>query len=265
MDNFDYLEEFKNIRLDNYFSHVNLLVIKANLDYIQSLAENSALKEKILSLHFVDKIENFKIASIFRRVYNRLFRLKPEFEKIFKKFKNKAKPNENSKLFCVQIRIGGSVGSNRVFAEKRNSKIFWDFIRNTIIKDEKNYKIFVTSDTESVANESFDEFDEDRVIMIDGLYNHLDIGPSSKNDCKIYTKTFLDLHAFQLCDKVVVSRGGYGLMGNFLRNNPFHEFYRYTEIYTKNETERKFIRIESLKELEENFKIEIDWIKSLKK
>ena len=166
----------------------------------------------------------------------------------------------------MQIRIGGSrphVGGDRVFTEKRNSKLFWDFIRNNLIKDEKNYKIFVTSDTESVADESLDEFGPDKVIMIDGLYNHLDVGPYSKSSCKIYAKTFLDLHAFQLCDKVVVSRGGYGLMGDFLRENPFHEFYRYTEIKTKNESKIKFIKIENIKELEENLKLEIDWVNSL--
>ena len=64
-----------------------------------------------------------------------------------------------------------------MFTEKPNSKLFWDFIRNKIIKDEKNYKIFVTSDSESIANESFDEFDPAKKINIDGLYNHLDVGP----------------------------------------------------------------------------------------
>jgi hypothetical protein len=267
MNDFGYLTEFKNLSLIDYFSNVNLLILKANLDYIQPLSENPALKEKILSLGLVDKIEDFKIVSLFRRVYNKLFKLRPEYDKQFQNFKIKAKANKTTKLFCVQIRIGGSrphVGGDRKFTLRNNSKLFWDFIRSTIINDEENYKLFVTSDTESVANESLDEFGEEKVVMIDGLYNHLDVGPSSKTSCKMYTKTFLDLHAFQLCDKVVVSRGGYGLMGAFLRENPFQEFYRYTEIHTKTEDVKTFIKLENLKELEENLQHEIDWVKSLK-
>ena len=268
MNEFSCLAEFKNISLIDYFSHVNLLAIKANLDYIQPLAENSALKEQILSLGFVDKIENFKISIIFRQIYNRLFKLNQELQKKFQEFRIKAKPNENSKLFCVQIRMGGSrpgvVGDSRVFTDKQNSKLFWDFIRNTITKNETNYKIFVTSDTESVANESVDEFGKDKVIMGGGLYNDLDLGQlQSISSCGIYTKTFLDFHAFQICDKVVVSLGGYGLMSDFLRENPFHEFYRYTEIETKTEDKIKFIKIENLKELAESLKLEIDWVKRI--
>ena len=99
--------------------------------------------------------------------------------------------------------------------------------------------------------------------MIDGLYNHLDLGQHvSKSSCDIYAKTFLDLHSYQLCDKVVVSRGGFGLMGNFLRESPFNEFYRYTEIKTETGDHIEFLKIKNLKKLEENLKLEIDWIKS---
>ena len=262
-DSLHYYDELKNLNLIQLHEYQSLIIFRSNLDLIKSLAENPTLKEKLLSLGFVDKIENFKMSSIFRIVYNQLFKLTPRLEEIFKNFTIKAKPNKRSKLFCAQIRIG-SFDGDRQFTVRKNSKLFWDFIRNGIIKEEKNYKIFVTSDTESVANESFVEFGKDKVIMIDGLYNHIDKSPTHNNSCDPFTKTILDMHAFQLCDKVVVSRGGYGLMGDFLRENPFHEFYRYTEVFDnfKNETSVKFIEIKNLKILEENFQSEIEWMKT---
>ena len=267
MDDFKYLEEFQSVDLTSYFSNVNLIVLKANLDYIQPLSKNSQLKQKLLSLGLVNEIEEFKISSIFRIIYNKLFKLTPKLEKTFNSYKILAKPDKESKLFCAQIRIG-VVAGDRKFTERNNTKLFWNFIRHNIIKNEDNYKLFVTTDTESVAEEAITEFGEDNVLIIHGLYNHLDVGPTSKETCKTYHKTVLDMHAFQLCDKVVVSRGGYGLMGNFLRKDPFNEFYRYTEVLNDDiespkRSRIKFLKIENIKDLEENLNHETAWIKRL--
>jgi hypothetical protein len=265
MDGLNLYDEFKNLNLIKMHENQSLIILRANLDVIKSLAENSALKEKIMSLGFVDKIEDFKMSNIFRIIYNQLFKLTPSLNKKYKDFKIKAKPNKHSKLICAQVRIG-SFGGDREFTDRKNSKLFWNFIRNTLIKDEKNYKIFITSDSESVANESIDEFGKDKVVMIDGLYNHIDKTRNFNNSCEPFEKTILDMHAFQLCDKVVVSRGGYGLMGDFLRENPFNEFYRYTEVFVNensiNKTIVNFIKIKNLKILEENFQSEIEWVKT---
>ena len=262
MNNFDYLTEFKNLNLTEYFHNVNLLVLKANLDYIQPISENVGLKQNLLALGIVPNIENFKMAFIFRKVYHKMFKLTPELEKKFNNFKQKIKLNGNKKLFCVQIRIGGArpnVGSDRVFTERKYSKLYWKFMKHSIIKNESNYKIFITSDTESVTKEAIAEFGRDKVLINEGAYYHLDLGPSSSYSCKHHEKTFLDLHTFQLCDKVVISRGGYGLMGNFLREDPFNEFYRYTDL----SNEISFIQINNIKDLEENLQNEINWVKSI--
>jgi hypothetical protein len=265
MDSLSLYNELKNLNILKLNENASLIILRSNLDLIKSLAENSALKEKILSLGFVDKIENFKMSSIFRAIYNQLFILAPNLEKKYLDFKVKAKPQKNSKLFCAQIRIG-AFGSDRPFTLRKNSKLFWDFMRSTIIKDEKNYKLFVTSDMESVANESITEFGKDKVLMIDGLYNHIDKTPTYNNSCEPFEKTILDMHAFQLCDKVVVSRGGYGVMADFLREKPFQEFFRYTEVFKdekfKNETFVKFIKISNLTIFEENFLSEIEWVRT---
>ena len=263
MDRIEYYEEFKNLNLIKMHEDQNLIILRTNLDLIKSLAENSALQEKLVSLGIVDNIENFKMSSIFRIIYNQLFKLTPKLEEKYNNFKIKAKPNNSSKLFCAQVRIG-SFGFDREFTFRNNSKLFWNFIRKSIIKDEKNYKLFVTTDTETVASESLKEFGEDKVIMIDGYYNHIDKSPPNNTNCEPFEKTILDLHAFQLCDKVVGSRGGYGMMGDFLRENPFDEYYRYTEVFdeSKNKTSVKFIKIKNLKILEENIQNEIEWVKT---
>ena len=272
IDKFDYLNEFKLIDLTEYFSNIKIILLRANLDYIQPLSENKVIEQKILSLGLVDKIENFKMAHIFRPVYNKLFKLTPKLQKVFDRFKTSSKQNPNAKLICAQIRIGANRPEevcDRIFTERKDSKLFWDFIREEIIQNDNNFKIFITSDTESVVNEALDEFGEDKIMNIDGFYNHIDVGPVSNSTCKLYEKTILDFHAFQQCDKVVVSRGGYGLMANFLRKNPFQDFFRYTEIIaddSKNSTQvkiKKFVQIRSSDELEKNIKIEINWIKNI--
>ncbi len=62
--------------------------------------------------------------------------------------------------------------------------------------------------------EAIIEFSENNLLIIDGLFNHLDVGPRSNTTCNIYYKTFI---AFQLCDKFVISSEGYGLMGIYLK------------------------------------------------
>jgi hypothetical protein len=265
MDGLHFYEEFKNLNLIKMHENQNLIILRANLDVIKSLAENSALKGKLMSLGFVNKIDDFKMSNIFRIIYNQLFKLTPNLNKKYEDFKIKAKPDNYSKLICAQVRIG-SFGGDRQFTVRKNSKLFWNFIRDTLIRDEKKYKIFITSDSEAVANECIDEFGKDKVVMIEGLYNHIDKTQNFNNSCQPFEKTILDMHAFQLCDKVVVSRGGYGLMGDFLRENPFNEFYRYTEVsMNENSTKEKivqFVKIKNLKILEENFQSEIEWVKT---
>ena len=246
-----YLSEFQNLNLNEYQADVNLLVLYANLDYVRSMSENEHLKKNLLKLNLVNNTEYFQLPFIFRTVYNRLFKLKPHLQKYFDDFRAIAKPNLNAKLFCVQIRIGGArpnVDEDIVFLQHEKTKLFWNFIKNTFIRDESNYKIFITSDTESVVNEGLQEFGYDKVVYINGMYTHIDKGPASKN-CHQHFKTILDLHAFQLCDKVLVGRGEYGLMGNYLRNYPFDDFYRYSEIVSNNSIrEHQFVQVKDLKD-----------------
>ena len=223
----------------------------------------------ILALRFVDRIEDFKMVNIFRTIYNRLFKLSPKLDEKFKAFKKLAKPNKNAKLFCAQLRIGGHNEfhnySDRAFTERNNSRLFWDFIRKNIISNEVNYKIFITTDTKSVAEEAFKEFGKDKIVINFGDYIHLDVAfINKKYKCEAYEKTFLDFHTFQICDKAVISRGGYGLMANFLREDPLKELYRYTEVFENNSLQIKFAKLSKIRDLENNIDIENTWLKRIK-
>ena len=249
-----YLSEFRDLNLNQYLDDVNLIVLYANLDFVQPMSENKYLKNNLLKLGFVSDIKYFQMPFIFRTIYNRLFKLTPDLEKRFNDFQVLAKSN-SQKLFCAQIRIGGprpNVHDDRIFIDRENSMLFWDFIKRNITMNEENYKIFITSDTETVVWEGIEQFGADKVIFIDGLYTHIDIGPVSIS-CQEHFKTILDLHAFQLCEKVVIGHGGFGLMGNYLRENPFEEFYRYTETFKENVfVGSDFIQIKNLIDLEKS-------------
>ena len=257
ISNRNFLFSIQYLNLKEFYSNVNLLVMYINHDYIKPMSENKYLRNRLVQLGFEENIERFKMPFIFRTVYNRLFKLTKELQEKFDNFKAKAKPNANDKLFCVQVRIGGArpfVDNDKQFTERENSLLFWEFVRKNLTKNESNYKLFITSDTESVVHEALHEFGNETVVYIDGLYTHIDKEPDLDDNCDRVEKTILDLHAFQLCDKVVISRGGFGLTGNFLRDDPFKDLYRFNEILeeSNDRVEEKFIQIKNLEDLEDN-------------
>ena len=79
-----------------------------------------------------------------------------------------------------------------------------------------DYKLFITTDTESVAQEAVQKFGKDKVIVAKGLYTHIDREEQSKS-CSRVKKTYLDLHFMQHCQKIVISDSNYGKFGTLLR------------------------------------------------
>ena len=72
-----------------------------------------------------------------------------------------------------------------------------------------NYKIFITSDRESVIKRAYkelDEIDKSRLFIIDGLYVHINQDGYKHADCKRYHKVILDFYLFRNCDYSVMGR-----------------------------------------------------------
>ena len=137
-----------------------------------------------------------------------------------------------TRLYCAQIRIGGTrpnVKYDEKFNDYGSQKIFWKFIRNEFInkkeEEDDDWRLFVTSDMESIELEAVKEFGAERVIRIDGVNSHVDKEEENR-DCKRIEKPILDFHFLQNCDKAVISQqSGFGQLGLWNRVSPYEGVY----------------------------------------
>ena len=219
-----------------YYKETNLLIIRNNLDWFHTLKSNKHLNHTIHKLGH--KPGNFSLMHVFRKFYHDLFRLVPKLQNKFNEFMKIAKPDNETKLICAQIRIGGArpnVKYDNEFLPRNSSKLFWNFIRETFINvyPRIKYKIFITTDTESVEEESIKEFGED-IVKIDGDFIHIDREEyGNTNDCTRSEKVILDFHALQFCDMAIISPSGFGRYGVANRINPAKDLYMYEILRTK--------------------------------
>ena len=136
-----------------------------------------------------------------------------------------------TQLFCAQIRIGGkrpNVAYDAQFNSVNVTKLFWKFMRENFTQNMSNYtnwKIFVTSDFESVEKEAVNEFGKDKVIRIHGVNSHIDRERNLGNNCSRIEKPIMDFHFLQNCDKAVISYSGFGRFGLYNRKYPNKNVY----------------------------------------
>ena len=169
----------------------------------------------------------------FNKWFNKIFNLNPKVEEKFQEYLKKAKPTNTSKLICTQVRIGGSrpnVSYDQSITPRNFTVFYWDFIKNTFIKnmtDEKfdDYKIFVTGDTKSAVDEAREALGADRVLTIDGHYPHMDREFNYKDNCKRFEKVVMDFYMLGYCDMALVSDSGFGIFGLLRNRIPERDFY----------------------------------------
>ena len=227
----------RDIDVFEYYKEANLITVRNNLDWIYAFSFNKYLNHSIYEFGY--KPNNFRLYYFFRKFYKDLFKLAPKLQETYDKFIKRAKPDSQTKLLCAQIRIGGvrpNVAFDQQFTPRNNSKLYWKFIRdNFLIKNPKQkYKIFITTDTESVEKESILEFGKDFIVKIDGPFIHIDreeVGNIS--DCSKIEKIILDFHAIQLCDSVIISQSGFGRLGISNRIDPTKDLWRFETVAEK--------------------------------
>ena len=249
MGDWNFRNRLKEIDISDYHKDANLIAIKNNLDWIDAFSANKHLNHSIYELGY--KKSNFRIYYLVQKFYNIFFKLTPKLEETYKKFIKEAKPDNKTKLICAQIRIGGArpnVKYDYQFMPRNSSKLFWKFIRETFIDKhpEQKYKLFVTTDTESVEKESILEFGKDTIVKIDGPFIHIDrevVG--NVNNCSNVEKVILDFHALQSCDIGIISPSGFGQLGITNRIDPSKDLYRFESVKEKNLHDGHFITIQN--------------------
>ena len=152
----------------------------------------------------------------------------------------RAKPNNETKLICAQIRIGKHQHFYKtnyidIYAQsEENAKRYWKIIRENFIANisNQNYRIFITTDSEFVHTEALREFGMDKIVFNEGPFNHVDFLENTQDNCFSVEKSILDFHSLQNCDMAVISRSQFGRFGLWNRENPLKEVYEYNEFDT---------------------------------
>ena len=211
----------------------DILSVRINLDWVSQFGYNENFKTLIENLGY--SAEKFKLTYIFNEWYNKLFKLSPNLKEKYELIKEKANITKNTQLFCAQIRIGGkrpNVNYDKQFNDINSTHYFWNIIRNNFITNltqSQDWKLFITTDTELVELEAIREFGIDKIIRIPGVFAHVDRESNLGNDCTRIEKPILDFHFMQNCDKVVISRSGFGRLSAWNRVDPIKDLYVYEE------------------------------------
>ena len=226
IDNLNFRKKLYNF--SGFDTNVQYLVIKANNDWLEPLSKNKIASQRLKKLGY--DINKFKIQFMFKKWYNTLFKLSESLEAKYENFIKIAKLN-HSKLICAQIRIGGRrkhVAFDAFFTKIENTKYYWDYIRSYFIKNDTNYKLFVTSDSKHAVLEAAKIFGLKHVVANNGLYLHLDREKTGRS-YELVEKIYLDFHCLQNCDMAIISESGFGKLGLLNRNDPNKNLVMFTK------------------------------------
>jgi hypothetical protein len=116
-----------------------ILALTSNREWLEFFSRQKSFRSQILANGFKTN-ENFKIHLVFHQWYKKLFKLAPELNQKYENIKNKAQLDETIRVYCAQIRIGGSrphVPFDARFNEIGVQKLFWKFIRSEFIEKVK--------------------------------------------------------------------------------------------------------------------------------
>lgn len=220
LDDQEFRQKLFNLDINNFKTEKDLITFKTNFDWMNQLSNNKYISKRIAELGF--EPSKFRLYYLFKEWYNRMFKLSPELEEKYENILSQAKRTNSTKIICAQVRIGGvrpNVRFDFQFNRRDVSLLFWKFIRKKFLNLEKDYKIFVSTDLESVYEEAEKEFGKENMIKIPGLYTHIDREQFLGEDCQRVEKSILDFHFMQNCDYAVISDSGYGKLAQILMKN----------------------------------------------
>ena len=207
----------------------DILSLSVNHDWLSYFSNNKNMQAQVLSSGF-NSSEKFKLVYVFKDWYNKLFKLSPTFEKKYELILQNASLASKTQIYCAQIRIGGkrpNVNYDKPINDLNSTKLFWSFIREKFIRNNTNWRLYVTSDMDSVELEAIKEFGRDKVILISGVNSHIDREDALGKDCSRIEKPILDFHFMQNCNMAVVSMSGFGILGIWNRKEPIKDAYMF--------------------------------------
>ena len=149
--------------------------------------------------------------------FKRLYRFSPNLQLQFDSLLKLTKPSPDSKLFCAQVRIGGKpVDGNNKYVDFEFMKVdkaanYWNHINVNFIKNNTNYKIFLTTDSQEVIKKAKVHFGSYRLVMNTNNTFHFNL-QSHNHNCEEAIGLFVDFFMLSECDMGVVSHSGFGMV-----------------------------------------------------
>ncbi|CAH1777956.1 unnamed protein product [Owenia fusiformis] len=165
-------------------------------------------------------ITHFTAKKIISKVYNHLFKLKPNLLSRLHEFLSRIRSKPGMKLVCAQIRIGYNPSIPHETTKKKRNKeewlpVLWDFL--SLYNISSKYNLFITTDSQEIRDNSKKLFPE--IIMdTEGEITHVDRFENKSKACEGMAKTILDFTILANCDITVVSRSNFGKLSSELQS-----------------------------------------------
>ncbi|XP_046549380.1 uncharacterized protein LOC124259314 [Haliotis rubra] len=183
----------------------NITYLTVNTDFVQYLKQNIKYRDSL------GWMTNATVGEIYAKSWRTLFRLKDDLQKDLDKFLSLVPRNYS--LICAQIRMGKNPSIPND-SETRNDpesvETIWKFLEQ--YNDTSKYKIFVSTDSENIGNESLRLFPNTSVTL-PGVIAHVDKSPR----CEGFRKVILDQEVLSHCDTLLITNSGVGRIAAFFR------------------------------------------------
>jgi hypothetical protein len=248
--------DWRSLETENileYGKEYDIISLNSGLMFMNAFSANPHLKNRIKELGY--EPSRFKLQFLIHEWYAKLFKLKPEMEKVYQDFLTKTRKSSGYKLICAQIRTRKPFIANEKLARRE----YLDFIESTFMPKVKEgrFKIYVTTDNEKVKSEFAERFGAENVLSFTDSSSHMAydfkwlFGSNLNSTCQKNRNTLVDFHMLKECDMAVVSHSGFGLLGVWNRAQPEKDLYVYsTEDFIKTgvstNNNLKFVKIDDL-------------------
>ncbi|XP_067687017.1 uncharacterized protein [Haliotis asinina] len=215
MGKVSFISKSKTLNFTAWLKH-DIAYFLVNLDYVDSLKFNRVHWKEF------SWMENKTRDQFFATAYKTLFSLSASLKEALSRFLSRAKPRGSSKLVWAQIRLfknpsNPNDNKNPRGATMQDVQKIWNFFRN--FSDPSAYKIFVTSDSETVMQEARKLFPS-QIMESEGKVFHMELGTDRKSRCDGWKKVILDQHVLMSCDVLVLTFSGVGRVAAYVRGTP---------------------------------------------
>ncbi|XP_046546615.1 uncharacterized protein LOC124256687 isoform X2 [Haliotis rubra] len=212
MGKVSFISKSRTLNFSAWLKH-DIAYFLANLDYVDALKANRVHRKEF------SWMENKTRDQVFATAYKTLFSLSASLKETLSRFLARAKPNGSSKLVCTQIRLFRNPSNPNDSTIPRGATMadvqkIWQFFRN--FSDPSTYKIFVTSDSETVMQQARTLFPS-QIMESEGKVSHIERDTDRKSRCDGWKKVILDQHVLMSCDVLVLTFSGVGRVAAYVR------------------------------------------------